>query len=69
MTTCHADGSTDQIELTERQRERLEEIKQECTSGGRFPKPADGEIINSLLDTWDAVDQGLYTDIEQEGER
>jgi len=54
-------GGIDRIEMTERQRERLEEIKQECTDGGRLPKPADSEIIDSLMDTWDAVNQGLYT--------
>jgi ribosomal protein L37AE/L43A len=57
----------DRIELTARQRERLEEIKEECTDDGRFPKPADSLMIDSLLDTWDAVSDGLYTGSAQDG--
>jgi hypothetical protein len=55
------DSGMDRIELTEQQRERLEKIKQECTDGGRLPTPADSLMIDSLLDTWDAVSEGLYT--------
>jgi DNA-directed RNA polymerase subunit RPC12/RpoP len=57
------------LEITNQQRERLEEIKQECTDDGRLPMPSDSEILDSLLDTWDVVDQGLYAGVEQGGER
>jgi rRNA maturation endonuclease Nob1 len=56
------------LEITNRQRERLEEIKKECTPDGRFSKPSDSDIIDLLLDLWEGVDQELYTGIEQEGE-
>lgn len=52
---------SDEIEVTDRQRERIEQIKQECTEGGSVPEPTDGEVIDSLLDTWDAVNDGHYT--------
>lgn len=52
----------DCIELTERQRRRLAEIKQECTEGGRVPEPSDQTMFSSLLDTWDAVNEGLYSE-------
>jgi ribosomal protein L37AE/L43A len=60
-----SDGSTpdtDRIQVTERQRERLEAIKQEGTSDGRFPKPDDSQIIDSLLDTWEALNNGQYSE-------
>jgi DNA-directed RNA polymerase subunit RPC12/RpoP len=59
----------DRIEISERQRERLEEIKQECTPDGRFSKPSDSDIIDLLLDLCEGVDQELYTSIEQEAGR
>lgn len=52
---------TDTIELTERQRERLDAIKTECADD-HMPEPTDEQIISSLLDTWDAVGDGLYSD-------
>jgi hypothetical protein len=52
----------DAIELSDRQRERFEELKEECTEGGRLPKPSDSGMIDSLLDTWEAVDDGLYSE-------
>lgn len=54
----------DAIELSDDQRERLEEIKAECTGEGlaELPEPSDEMVVDSLLDTWDAVDQGLYSD-------
>jgi rRNA maturation endonuclease Nob1 len=60
--------SIDRIELSKRQRERLEEIKQDCTDDGRFPKLSDSDIIDLLLNLWEAVDQELYTGIEQEAD-
>lgn len=51
----------DSIELTDRQRQRLEAIKRECADDFT-PTPTDGEILSSLLDTWDAVNEGYYSD-------
>ena len=51
------------IELTDRQRERIEAIKDECKEADPgCPRPSDELIVSSLLDTWDAVDDGLYSD-------
>lgn len=52
----------DQIELTDQQRERFERIKSECTDGGRLPEPTDSAMLDSLMDTWDAVNEGYYTE-------
>lgn len=54
------------IELTERQRRRLDEIKAECSGEGigSLPEPSDQEMMKSLLDTWDAVGDGMYSDDE-----
>lgn len=58
---------TDTIELTERQRDRLESIKQECKDADPgLPKPTDEQIFSSLLDTWDAVNEGLYSEVDDE---
>lgn len=50
------------IELTDRQRERLNEIKAECTGEGigNLPEPTDQMMLSALLDTWDAVGDGHY---------
>ena len=56
----------DQIELTERQRKRFDRIKRQCTDGGRLPEPTDQAVVEGLLDTWDAVDDGLYAVTEDE---
>lgn len=50
------------IELTKRQLERIDEIKKECTEGGSVPEPSTEMVVSSLLDTWDAVNDGLYSD-------
>jgi len=51
------------IELTERQRHRIEEIKDECKEASPgCPRPTDEQIVKSLLDTWDAVNEGLYSE-------
>lgn len=63
--------SIDHIELTDRQRKRLDEIKAECTGGslGSLPEPTDQMMLSSLLDTWDAVGDGLYsTETAQDGD-
>lgn len=52
------DTYNDSIELTERQRERLDRIKAGCA--GDTPEPIDEQIMNSLMDTWDAVGDGYY---------
>jgi hypothetical protein len=52
---------TDTIELTDRQRGRLEAIKRECKDDFT-PAPNDSQVLSSLLDTWDAVDEGYYSE-------
>ena len=64
MSDTHT-GDTDQIEVSKRQRERIEKIKAEC-SDGDLPEPTDQQIVKSLLDTWDAVDDGYYSDGERD---
>lgn len=51
------------IELTTRQRQRLDDIKTECAGDGigQLPEPTDEMMISSLLDTWDAVNDGYYS--------
>lgn len=49
------------IEISPRQRERFDEIKAEC-SDDYTPEPTDQELFKSLLDTWDAVDEGHYSE-------
>lgn len=53
---------THTIELTGRQRERLDEIKAECKEADPdVPGPTDEQMVSSLLDTWDAVGEGHYS--------
>jgi len=59
---------TDTIELSERQRRRLDEIKAECADD-HTPGPTDSEMLSSLLDTWDAVNEGLYSSKEDNDEQ
>jgi len=59
-------GDTERIEITHDQRKRLDRIKEECTEGGQLPPPTDKLILDSLMDTWDAVDRGLYSGTDQE---
>lgn len=50
------------VELTDRQRNRLDAIKGECKEADPgLPEPTDEQIIDSLLDTWDAVNNGRYS--------
>jgi len=54
---------TDTIELSDRQRDRLEQIKDECKEANPgCPRPTDEQIVKSLLDTWDAVNEGFYSE-------
>lgn len=51
------------LDLTERQRERLDEIKAGCKEADPgIPEPTDEQMLESLLDTWGAVDDGLYSE-------
>lgn len=60
------EGSEEQrLELSEKQRERFESIKEQCTNGGSLPKPSDEMMLKSLMDTWDAVSEGYYSDGQQ----
>ena len=55
------------VELTERQRERLDDIKAECKEADPgLPEPTDEQMIDSLLDTWDAAGNGLYVVPQEE---
>lgn len=56
-----SEGGSDQIVVSEGQRKRFERIKWECTDQGEFPKPSDQAMFDSLMDTWDAVNNGFYT--------
>jgi len=48
--------------LTDEQEQRFEAIKQECKEADpNLPEPTDKQVMDSLLDTWDAVNDGLYT--------
>jgi hypothetical protein len=58
-------GGTEQIELTDRQRKRLDRIKSECAND-HLPEPSDQLMLSSLMDTWDAVDEGLYAEPPRE---
>lgn len=53
--------STEEIELTERQRRRFEQVREECDAPG-VPEPTDAQVVDGLLDTWDAVNRGLYAE-------
>lgn len=63
MSEDHNGGDSARvIELTERQRERLDKLKAECKAADpNLPEPTDQQMVKSLLDTWDAVNQGLYS--------
>lgn len=50
----------DSLEITERQRERFEQVRGECTDD-ELPEPTDDQIMKSLIDTWDAVADGHYS--------
>lgn len=52
------------IEISKRQRERLDRIKAECTND-YLPEPTDEQMVKSLMDTWDAVKDGYYSENEE----
>jgi hypothetical protein len=51
----------EEIEITGQQRERLDRIRAECTCDGDLPEPTDQMMLGSLMDTWDAVNDGYYS--------
>lgn len=57
------DSERQSLDLNDRHRERFEEVKEECTEGGKVPKPSDEDMLSSLMDTWDAVNDGLYSEV------
>jgi hypothetical protein len=61
------DGGTDStgIELSDRQRERFEQVREECDDPS-VPEPTDEQVMKGLLDTWDAVNDGHYSGIDRE---
>lgn len=52
-----------EIELTERQAERIEAVREQCTDE-HTPPPSDEVVMQALLDTWDAVDSGSYPGVD-----
>ncbi|WP_176548351.1 hypothetical protein [Natrinema sp. CBA1119] len=48
------------LEISDRQRERFERVRDECTND-ELPVPTDDQIMKSLIDTWDAVSDGHYS--------
>ena len=57
-------GSTDSdiIKLTDEQQKRIAAIQEQSTEGGQAPELSVSHVIDSLLDTWDAVEDGYYTE-------
>ena len=51
-----------EITLTDEQQERIAAIQEQSTEGGQVPELPVSAVIDSLLDTWDAVDDGHYTE-------
>jgi len=48
-------------QLTDRQRERIDEIRDELNEAEPgVPAPTREQVIDSLLDTWDAIGRGHY---------
>lgn len=50
------------IKLTDEQQKRIAAIQEQSTDGGQVPELPVSEVIDSLLDTWDAVEDGYYTE-------
>jgi hypothetical protein len=55
------------IEMPDNLRERFEAIKQECKSP-YIPEPTDELMMKGLMDTWDAVNNGHYSECEHESD-
>lgn len=54
---------TERIQMPEKYRERFDQIKQECKEADPgVPEPSDEVLLSSLMDTWDAVGMGLYSE-------
>ena len=53
------------ITLTDEQQERIEQIKEKSTEGGQVPPLPTHAVIDSLLDTWDAVQEGHYEEPDE----
>ena len=54
-----------EIELTPRQQRRLEKIREECNDA-HTPPPTDRQLLSSLMDTWDAVNDGHYSGVNND---
>ena len=53
--------SQETTELTDRQRERIDRIRDELEEAEPgVPRSTRGQVIDSLLDTWDALGDGYY---------
>jgi hypothetical protein len=51
------------LELTDRQAHRFEQIREELNADDpNLPEPSDEQVIDGLLDTWQAVNIGIYTE-------
>jgi hypothetical protein len=64
VTGDDSTNGTERIKISEQQRERFDAIRESCQTD-HIPAPSDQQMFGSLLDTWDAVDDGLYTDADQ----
>lgn len=56
-----------EIEMPWEQRERFEQIKEECDTPDA-PEPTDVEVLDSLMDTWELVGEGHYSKQELRGD-
>lgn len=56
-----------EIEMPADQRERFEAIKDECHTPDT-PRPPDVEILDSLMDTWELVGEGHYSELNARDE-
>lgn len=60
---------SDNIQLTDRQRERIERVRKDLkTAEPECPKPSGEQVIDSLLDTWDALQDGHYHGADTESD-
>lgn len=54
-------------QLTDEQRERIEQIRDELkVAEPECPKPTAEQVLDSLLDTWDALQDGHYHALESD---
>lgn len=52
-------STTERIKIPEKYRDRFDRIKAECETV-HLPEPSDEQMLESLMDTWDAVKDGQY---------